>query len=84
MRRRVVLLAMMTVALPLARPASAKKLDEFQKKELQETRQNRKDDKSEVQKEEQDEKEDQYEHARLHGGQRYQPDDADDDVDFRD
>jgi len=47
MKRLVVLLAMMLVAIPLTRPASAKKLNEFQRKELQEARQGRKDEKAE-------------------------------------
>lgn len=84
MRGRVLVLAAMLVAVPLTRPASAKKLNEFQKKELQEARQGRKDEKAELQKEQADEQDDQYERARVRGGQRHRADDYDNDVDFRD
>ena len=44
--------------------ASAKKLDEFQKKELQEMRQERKDTKAELQEEQREEQEQGYERQR--------------------
>jgi len=79
MKRGVVVAAALLMALPLCGRASAKKLDEFQKKELKEQRQERKDTKAELQDEQRDEQEQGYERERERAGQRRRGEDLDDD-----
>jgi hypothetical protein len=82
MKRGVVLVAGMLMALPLAGRASAKKLDEFQRKELQELRQERRDTKAELQNEEREEQQDNFERTRARDQQRHHSGDLDDDDDL--
>jgi uncharacterized membrane protein YgaE (UPF0421/DUF939 family) len=61
--------------------ASAKKLDEFQKKELQAMRQERKDQKAELQEEQREEQEQGYERQREQRSRKNGDGDVDDDLD---
>ena len=79
MKRGVVLVGVLLMVLACAGRASAKKLDEFQKKELQEMRQERKDTKAELLDEQREEKQDALDRSRERGPQRHNADDLDDD-----
>jgi hypothetical protein len=79
MKRAVIFVASMFIALSLVGRASAKKLDDFQRKELQEMRQERKDTKAELLDEERQQQEENFEAKKTHGQQRHNGDDLDDD-----
>ena len=81
----LVLIGLVTLSIgPLTPRVAAKKLDEFQRKELQDARQERRDQKAELQQEERDKQEDEYERLREGGAPRRHVDEdtGDEDADF--
>ncbi len=82
MRPWVVVVASVVMALPLAGRASAKKLDDFRRKELQEMRQERRDTKAELLDEERQQQEENYEKKREQAGQSRHRDDLDEEDDL--
>ncbi len=79
MKRGLVVAASLLLMLSLQGRASAKKLDEFQKKELQEMRQERRDTKAELQDEQREREEENYERNRERGVQHRAGDDLEGD-----
>ena len=84
MRIVLVLIALVTLTIgPMTSRVAAKKLDEFQRKEMRDARQERRDEKAELRQEQRDKQDEEYERVREGGQRRHLDDDTgDEDADY--